>query len=207
MKRVICKFCEPCDYCLISVRHQIDDFIFVIEKGEFRVNSNKFLVKRQPLCFVNAAACDEMYFVINNFAKHTDSFIKYFLWSHTTSPFNFQVMWAGSKVRESNTVFWDRYYLKIAFSVEVTLIWRIVFSIPLSVLHKSDVHLFMKMRLITSEQWALNVSVDMSIVPFKSILYCSASAHVLPIHVGKPCWCNLYNPLKTYFRNTVLRHA
>ena len=75
MKCVIYKFCEPGDYCLISVRHQIDEFIFVTEKSELRVNNNKFLVKGQPLCFVNAAACDEMYFIINNFAKHTDSFI------------------------------------------------------------------------------------------------------------------------------------
>ena len=72
MKWVIYKFCEPGDYCLISVRHQIDEFIFVTEKGELQVNSKKFLLKRQPLCFVNAAAC-EMYFIINNFAKHRSS--------------------------------------------------------------------------------------------------------------------------------------
>ena len=75
MKWVIYYFCEPGDYCLISVRHQINEFIFVTEKGELRVNSNKFLVTTQPLCFVYAAACDEMYFITNNFAKHTDSFI------------------------------------------------------------------------------------------------------------------------------------
>ena len=72
---MIYKFCEPGDYCLISVHNQIDEFIFVTEKGELWVNSNKFLVKRQPLWFVNATACDEMYFIINNFEKHTDSFI------------------------------------------------------------------------------------------------------------------------------------
>ena len=68
MKWVIYEFCEPGDYCLISVRHQINEFIFVTEKGELTVNSNKFLVKRQSLCFVNAAACGGMYFIINNFA-------------------------------------------------------------------------------------------------------------------------------------------
>ena len=182
---MVYNFCEPGDHCLISVRHQIDKCIFVTQYGELRMNSNPFLVKRQPLCFINAAACDEMYF-----------------------PFQFSgyvsCIWAK---KEQYDILEPILHQDSFPCFEVTLIWRILFwYTTLSATHIWRLSIYEIMcnhlRAVSFEcfGWHIDNSIKIYIV-LLSQRTCSTYPRRETLLVQP------IPPIENWLRNNILRHA